>query len=447
MNPRRLAAQTINRVLEEGAYSHIALNNALERCPDMDPRDRALTTELVYGTLTWLRELDAILNLFIKKGLRRVDPQVQTILRVAVYQIARLDKIPPRAAVHQAVEEAGRLRRGKAIKGFVNGVLRSVVRGRDKWPTPVDASKDEIRHLATRWSMTNGLARHLVKALGFEEAQTLAEAMTLRPGYALRVVSEANIEATKASRDALCAELPEARPTPISPSGLLLKSLAGDAVRSAIEAGRIVVQDEAAQLVSWLASPAPASRVLDTCAGLGGKTAHLASLCGSDGLVAVDVHAQKLEVLKRTFAKLGLGQATCLGGDLRQIELPSGSFDTVLVDAPCDGLGVIRRHPELRWRDREKSVESLVTLQAELLDRAVDLLAPGGVLVYSVCTFTEAQGPGQIQALLERHPCLTIDAPRPDIPWEKLRPVGGGWYALPHLNDTDGFFMARLKRT
>ena len=437
MTPRGLAAQVIQRVMKEGAYSHIALDKALDNAPDMDPRDRALATELVYGTLTWLRRLDVILSPFAHKGLHKVDDEVLAILRIAIYQIAMLDRIPERAAVYEAVEEAGRLRGGKRLKGFVNGVLRAAVRERDQWPQPAEAHQNRARHLAERWSMPNQLSRHLIDTLGWDEALPLAEALAERPVIALRATGD---------RGALIELLGQgAQPTPLSTSGVRVESLSGDAIRETLAEGRAVVQDEAAQLVSLLAAPARGERVLDACAGLGGKSAHLATFCGSEHLVAVDLHPWKLDVLGRTFDTLGLPRPRCVAGDLCELEDLGDPFDTIVVDAPCDGLGVLRRHPELRWRVAD--VEALTALQARLLDKAVGLLVPGGRLIYSVCTFTHSEGRDQVDALLQRHPEMSVDTPPPGIAWDSLHPSGRGWMALPHRHGTDGFFMARLRRT
>lgn len=438
-NPRRLAAQVIHRVLDEGAWSNLALDSALAPHPEMDSRDRGLATELVYGTLTWKASLEAVLERFVKKGLHRLDGDVRAILLVALYQIIHLDRVPERAAVDEAVKAARKLHRGPALPGFVNGVLRAALRERARWPSPPKAKKDMARHLAAAWSLPLWLAQRLVRDFGPQQAQELAQALTQRPSLHLRAVGD---------REALAQAL-QAQPLPLSPAGLVAPGMS-QALTQAIEQGQVTIQDEAAQLVSLLAQPAPGARVLDACAGLGGKALHLAQLAGPQGqVVAVEPHQGKLDALQKAFARHGQALERAVCADLRQVDAEQlgGLFDVVVVDAPCSGLGVLRRHPEARWTRQESDIEALVKLQGELLEAAQALVKPGQVLVYSVCTFTPEEGPRQIERLLERSPGWTLEAPDAgQVPWESLQAQHTGAYrAMPHQHGCDGFYLARLR--
>ncbi len=444
-NPRRLATRVVSRVLDEGAYSHIALDQALTGAADMPERDRRLATELVYGTLTWKRQIDAILAPNVKRGLERLDAPLRAILRVAVYQLGWL-RVPDHAAVNEAVKDSRR-GRNKGASGLINGVLRSVLRQRQSWPKAPALDKDPTGHIAHECSLPDWLAGAMVKQFGPQEALALAKASNERPGIALRVTGA--LEGLQERRGALAQAL-GGQLAPYSPGGVRLERL-DSAAQQALAEGRAVVQDEGAQLVSWLAGQSSAGRILDGCAGLGGKTTHLAQLANHGAvIVAVDDDAPKLKVLQRTFKKLALPAAKTVCGDLRTLDIEAlgGTFDTVLIDAPCSGLGVLRRHPEIRWHRKADDVAALARTQAELLDRAARLLVPGGQLIYSVCTFTEQEGPDQIKALLERSPELSL-APPPQgasVPWQQLTKCQTGWMALPHLHHTDGFFMSRLVR-
>lgn len=444
---RRLAARVVQRVLDEGAYSHLALDAALTGAA-LDPRDRGLATELVYGTLTWLGRIDAILAPRLSRGMDELDPEVRAILRVAVYQLAFLDRVPDHAVVHEAVEHARKVRGRRKVDGFVNGVLRATLRARSGWPTPVAFEADPVEHIVQRWSLPGWLAEGLVGWFGPDEALALAEGLTRRPGVTLRVTGAATAAEARARAEAL-AEALGGRPGALSPGAVVLERL-DDAAREALDQGRAVVQDEGAQLVGWLSAPSAGQRVLDACAGLGGKTAHLAELTGPDGeVLAIDDDGPKLDVLARTLKALKLPPARCLVGDFRHLDAQvlGGPFDVVVLDAPCSGLGVLRRHPEVRWRRGTEDLAALAQIQAGLLERAVEALAPGGALIYSVCTFTAQEGPAQIDALLAAHPELEADpTPPPEIPWARLRPAGAGWMTLPHQHEADGFFMARLRR-
>ncbi len=442
LNPRRIAAAVLHRVLDEGAYSHLALDAALAATQGaLAPRDRALATELVYGALTWLGRIDAILGLFVRGGLDRVDPDVRAILRAAIYQVDGLDRIPDHAAVDEAVEHARALRCGKALPGFVNGVLRGALRARARWPQPAPPQEGRARHLAERWSMPLWMAERLIDQFGWDDALAQAEAFARRPGLTLRATGALD----PAERAAMAAAL-GGQVTAISPDGLRLPTLTA-AAQAAIDEGRALVQDEAAQLVSHLAAPKAGERALDACAGLGGKAAHLAALGGpSLRLTVGDTHAQKLDVLGRRFDLLGLLAPQRAHGDLRDAATLEGPFDLIVLDAPCSGLGVMRRHPEIRWRRQPEEIATLAALQASLLDRAVELLAPGGRLVYSVCTFTPEEGEGQLEAALSRHPGLEIDRPEGGADWGALTRTPLGWLSMPSPQQTDGFYMARARR-
>ncbi len=428
-NPRRVAARVVQQVVEDNAWSNVALDAALRSTPLAGP-DRGLCTQLVYGTLTWLRTIDAVLEANVKGKLTRVEPQVACILRVAVYQLGWLDRVPDHAAVDQAVRHARKVR-GRAA-GFVNGVLRSTLRGRETWPEIGGAFRagDNPHTLARRWSLPDWLAQRWASQFGVEGAFSLAEAISLAPPVCLR------------------ARGPEGRD--LGSAGLL----APDAIRpekwsrqveEAIAGGLVAVQDEAAQLVSHLAGAAPGERVLDACAGQGGKSLHLADAMGDTGeVVAADPVQERLERIPAH------DRIQPLHGDLRQLSkgaLAERTFDVVLIDAPCSGLGVLRRHPEGRWTRRDSDPATQAALQAELLDAALPLLAPGGRLVYAVCTTTPEEGPRQIEALLNRAPNLRLDLESgdPRVPWDRLRRDSHGFVTLPHEHDCDGFFMTRLR--
>jgi 16S rRNA (cytosine967-C5)-methyltransferase len=429
-DPRRIAAQVLGRVQQEGAWSNLALDQALSRHPEMDPRDRALATELVYGALTWRRRLDEVLAPWLRG---RVDPEVRVLLHVALYQILFLDRVPDHAAVHEAVQGAHALRRGPGAPRFVNGVLRTMLRERAKWPQGAG--------LGGRWSLPEWLAARMEAQQGAEEAERLGEALAGRPGLHLRVT---------ASERARWVEALGGEALRWSPSGVEAPGMTA-AVAEALASGAAQVQDEAAQLVGWLAAPGPGQRVLDGCAGLGGKALHLAEQIGPQGaLVALEPHEGKLGALREAFARRELGLAGVHRGDLREVSAAAlgGAFDVVLVDAPCTGLGVLRRHPEARWSRQPEDVAALARLQGELLEAASGLVKAGGVLVYSVCTWTPEEGPAQVSGFLARRAGWSLEAAPAGagVEWSALEAEAPGAYrAWPHRHGCDGFYLARLR--
>lgn len=441
LNPRQVAQRVLETIEREDAYSHIALDAALERSR-LDARDRGLATELVYGTLTWQRSLDKVLSDFVRRGIDGLDLSVLVALRVAVYQLLFLDRIPAHAAVDEAVEitKAGPSR---AAAGLVNGVLRNIVRkqGEVRWWNDKDREQKPARYLGERYSLPNWMTNRMLQYWGLERAEELAEAFNTRPPLYLRRLADD-------------LELPEGVEPVDGVPGALRASSMSDGVRQGIEGGKWGVQDVGSQLIGLFAGAEPDLTVLDGCAGLGGKTLHLARLVGpSGGIVAIDPVGSKIDLLCAAAESAGFDdRLTTQVASLQEFaEETDQSFDLVLIDAPCSGLGVIRRHPETRWRRNESDIFALTKLQQDLLDIAAELVSPGGTLTYSVCTFTTEEGPKQVERFLERHPDYErlgapSTGPSARVDWEKYVDPDGQLTLDPLRHDTDAFFAARLKR-
>lgn len=443
--PRRLATQVLARVLDEDAYSHLALDAALERS-DLEARDRGLATEIVYGTLTWLTAIDRILDDAVKGGTRRLDPEVLLILRVSVYQLVFLDRVP----AHAILDEAAKLtkRHNRRAVGLVNGVLRTLERsqsaGSITWWSERDREKKPVRYLSQRYAMPTWLTNRLWQMLGLEEAERAAAGFNTRP--------------TTWARDVAL----RASDTHPLPGALVATERPGEGG----EAGEpYAIQDLGSQLIGWLAALSLAAhqgqdvRILDACSGLGGKALHQAALLEAaqvgGAILCVDPQASKLALLAQSASKhltnnritLETFEGT-LQSFVEQCDEAAGLFDLVLVDAPCTGLGTMRRHPETRWRRSEADVGALAKIQAELLDVAAPLVKPGGVLLYSVCTFTREEGSKQVEQFLERY--SDFSRAKPALPegfdWSPYLDEQGQLTTWPHLHDSDAFFAARLER-
>ena len=444
----------LQRVRRDKAYATLALSAELERERSISAADRALATELVYGVLRRRRQLDHVLSERMRQPLERVNVEVLDILRLATYQLLLLDRVPAYAAVDEAVSAVRRLR-GKRVAGFANAVLRRLeADGLDLGDLKAE---EPLAHLALLGSLPDALAAEWLAQLGAEEALELAQTMLSPAPLTLR----ANLQRTTVEQLAkrLEEEGAEVLPSKLSPAALRVRSGGGatrwhPAQSEAYHDGLWTMQDEGAQLVSLLLAPAAGMRVLDACAGLGGKTTHLAELLVARGeaappVVGVDPQAQKLQLLDEHCRRLGLHCDTRLGTleSLATDELASSRFDAILVDAPCSGLGVLRRHPELRWRAAGSRSE-LVALQRKLLSSAVELLDEGGLLVYAVCTTSEEEGPEQCRWLRSSFPELEL-AP-PDLSFApKLAELApqGELRLWPQRHDTDGFYAVRLRRS
>lgn len=451
---RALALGVLERVAEGGAYADLALRAALGRSA-LAPRDRALATELAYGTLRWRGRLDFALARVLARPLERLEPRVRELLRLGAYQILFCDRIPDAVAVSESVRLAHAVGVGRAA-GLVNAALRRLARERDALAPPALA-EDPLAHLVHGLSLPRWVAERWLAAHGPEEAAALAAALN-RP--APRTVRANRL---RVDREALLAELrarfPDAGPCRWAPDGVRLGG-AGDPVRDpAFVEGRMTVQDEASQLVVELLDPQPGEQVLDACAAPGAKATAIAERVGPEGLVvATDRHERRLALVARDAERLGLPhlRTACADAERELPAAPSGAgFARVLVDAPCSGLGAWRRNPDARWRVGPDAPARLAERQRAILRRAADRLAPGGTLVYSTCTLAPEENEAVIDALLAERPELrrtaraslpaTLAVPGPDGAPPPLD-AEGTLRTLPHRHDMDGFFAVRLER-
>jgi 16S rRNA (cytosine967-C5)-methyltransferase len=437
MVARQLARKTLSRIRRDSAYANLVLDSALERERGLSSADRGLVTELVYGVLRQRRQLDYQLQGALRKPIAKTDPELLDLLRVGAYQLLFLDRVPAYAAVDAAVNEARKLRGGKA-SGFVNAVLRKIARkGRQALVDPRD-------DLAVGASLPDWLAELLVADLAQQEALGLARALLQPAALCLRA------NRLRGERgpleEILTAEGAKIERCQHAPDGLRVKGLSSPFRSESFGRGLWTVQDEAAQLVALLLQPRDGDVVFDACAGVGGKTTYLAELVGRDGrVIAADINQTKLDILEEHCARLGTSCERQLCDLARSASDEIARCSHVLLDAPCSGLGVLRRHPELKWREPPRLAE-LVALQRTLLGNVVEQLQPGAVLVYSVCTFSKAEGLEQVDWLLSRFARLALEPPAEQsiVDWTALAP-SGVLQLWPHRHGTDGFFAARFR--
>jgi len=436
MTARDIAFQVLRRVEEGGAFASRALDAALASAGALDPREAGLATELVYGTLRRALSLDAALAPCSSRPLHQIDPAARVALRLGAYQLLFL-RTPAHAAVGEAVALAKRVDHGRAA-GFVNAVLRALARD-PRLPEPPPLAADPAGHLAVAESLPRWLAEEWVAWLGPEEALELARAMNQPAQLSLR----------SPRRDELLARLRaaglEAAPVARSPSGLLLRSGSVQAVARAAGDCPFQVQDEGAQLATLFAAGDLAGRraqVLDACAAPGGKAFHLAELLAPGSVVvAVEIHPRKAEALEREAEARGLAvRVVCADASRPLPGLEPASFDAVLVDAPCAGLGTLRRHPELKLRRRAEDLPRFAALQASLLENAIRYARPGAPVTYAVCSLSRAEGPLLAASFLEKG---LRRAPPPGFPADACSPEGD-LLVLPHRHGADGFYAARL---
>jgi len=444
---RFVAVRVLERVERAGAFADLALHAAL-RDDQLTPRDRAFVTDLVYGTLRWRGRLDHLLGFVLDRELTKLEPLVATLLRIGAYQVLFCDGVPASAAVDQTVRCARALGAARA-GGFVNAVLRQLVRKADRLPLPA-LEDDPVGHLTHTLSLPTWVAERFLDVFGPEEAAALAAASNAVPP----MVARANTGRT--TRDALVEELrsrrPDVRACSHAPAALDLGHAGNPALDPAFLEGRMTIQDEASQLVVELLGPRPGERILDLCAAPGTKATAIAERVGPEGAVlAVDRHPRRLGLVRSAARRLGLANVTCLerDGTAPLEDLPGAPFDRILVDAPCSGLGTLRRHADARWRVQPDDPQRLAETQHRLLERARSVLRPGGRLVYSTCTVLPEENEAVVDGLLAAGSGLRRVPPgtAEDDLGELLRPFVdevGDLRTLPHRHGMDGFFAARL---
>ena len=401
--------------------------------------------ELAYGVIRHLLTLDHILSFYVKESGQGVTPVIRDVLRLAAYQIGYLDKIPERAAVNEAVE-AAKKSGGRGAAGFVNAVLRSILRnpGKVKYPDP---KKAPFSCLSLEYSYPEWLARKWLGRLGFDEAAALMAAGNATPPLNLRA------NTLKTDRDALMRLLDEAgircSPSLYAPDGVTLETGSPITELPGYRDGLFGVQDDAAQLIPLLLAPKSGDKILDACAAPGGKSAHIAALSGGEAkVVAMDIGLDKTRVLTENIRRLSASNVTPLIADAG-VPLPfKGYFDSILLDAPCSALGVIRRRPEIKYARLEKDIRRLAVLQARMLRNLALAIKPGGVLVYSVCSTEPEEGELLVESFLKEDGGFVMEDARPFLPESAGELVSEKGYmrTWPHLHGTDGFFAARLRK-
>jgi 16S rRNA (cytosine967-C5)-methyltransferase len=436
----------LERVQRAGAYADIALQHALGRSGLSAP-DRAFATELVYGTLRWRGRIDYLLSRTLDRDLEKLEPLVATALRLGAYQLVFSERVPATAAVDESVR-CVRAAGVERATGLVNAVLRRLAAEHDRIPLP-QLSDDPVAHLTHALSLPSWVAQRWVERYGPEQAAALARASNDPPPLTVRVNRRRGSAAELLSE--LRERFPEAAPCRLARDGIVLGRRGNPGTDPAFLAGRYTVQDEAAQLVVGLLDPAPEERILDVCAAPGGKTTAIAERVGDAGRVlAVDRNPRRLGLVLRAARRLELGNIACAERDatrpLRQLA-GDAPFDRVLVDAPCSGLGTLRRNPDARWRIGSGDPARLAEVQAAILRNAAAVVKPGGSLVYSTCTLLPEENESIVEGFLKRNPDFgLVSGDR--IPAEVRVVIGndGCLHCLPQRHDTDGFFAARLER-
>ena len=442
---REAALRALYRVEREGAFLNLALPSLLGGLP---PLERALARELAAGTIRRRNTLDWSLELFLKRPLEGLTPWMRNLLRLGAYQLIYLERIP----VHAAVDESVRLARRyghRGVAGLANAVLRRLVATAKDLPWP-DPARRPLENLVLRHSHPSWLVERWLSRFGPEQTRSLCEANNTPP---LPVLRPNRLRTTPAAlKERLAAEGVTSEYSPRLPGMLLAELPRGISALASFREGLFTVQGESSIMVAPLLQPQPGESIVDLCSAPGGKSTHLAELMDDCGTItAVDIHAQRLGLVERAARRLGLTIIETLEADGARI---GGAGPRrphrILVDAPCSGLGVIRRLPELKWRRGPGDLERMPRLQLALLAAAAELLPPGGALLYSVCTFEPEETTAVAAAFSAAHPSFSSQPLRPHLPpglGTEAAGSGGAVYLYPHRHGMDGFFIALWQKT
>lgn len=432
------------RIEEDSGYSHLLLNNAI-KSNKISPKDEGLLTEIVYGTMQRKITLDFYLHHFINPK-KKLDPWVRILLRMSIYQMLFLDKVPDHAILHEAVEIA-KQRGHKGIASFVNAILRNIQR--NGVPSTKDI-QDDVKRLSVETSHPEWLVDRWIKAYGFDITKEMCLANLQHKPISIR------IQPMKISReeamDKLTNEGIHVKPSPFSSQGIIIEK--GNILKSALfEEGIVTIQDQSSMLVGEMIDAKPGDVVLDTCSAPGGKVTHIAEKMRNQGTIyAHDLHKNKIKLIQRKAEQLGLSIINAKAMDARKLadQYEPKSFDRILVDAPCSGLGVIRGKPDIKYNKTADDIQNLARIQQDILQTVAPLLKSNGVLIYSTCTVDPVENEEVVKEFLKNHPNYEVDETFFDmLPEDVNRSIGITEYGLqlfPQTYQTDGFFLTRLIR-
>ena len=434
---RGAAVRLLNRVERSDSYLDRVLDAEL-RNSELSDLDKGLLTELVHGVLRWQNKLDWVLNGFSHGNFQKSEVNIKNTLRVALYQILFLDRIPHAAAVNEAVELIKRIR-GDKVGGLVNAVLRNIIRNIEGIRYP-DPTEDYVQYLSVMYSHPHWMVKRWMKRFGREETQKMLVANNERPGLSLR------INRLKAQSAEFHTMLDQQHitytPSSITDFFVKAKSLTRIGQMELFRRGFFTIQDESAILPCLLLAPRPGERVIDLCAAPGGKTTAIAEMMKNEGeILAIDKYEVKLISIKSACDRLGLHNVKLMALDASTLE--SEQADKVLLDAPCSGLGVLMKKPDIKWKREITDIIKMAKVQRELMDNAARLVRPGGVLVYSTCTTEPEENQEIVTRFLSEHPGFATEDARQFVS-PGLVNDSGVVETFPHRHGMDGSFAVRL---
>ena len=438
---REIAAKILNNIHKNNTYANITLANTFSKY-ELNDFDRRFITELVYGTLKLSNTIDWILCQYTSRPLKKIPLVICEILRLGIYQLFFLNKIPASAICNEATELAKKYTHPGTVK-FVNAVLRAAAREPQKASFSI-LKNSPVKYIAIKYGHPDWLVKNWIEEYGYEATKKLCDFNNSPALLSIRA------NTLKISRDELIKILNDEGvktvPSEWTDCGIhCIEHPALDKLQS-LKKGLFQVQDESSMQVGFVVNPLPGEFIIDACSAPGGKTTHMAEIMKNKGrIVAFDIYDEKLKRINENAKRLGITIIETKNFDARNIgNAYPNMADKVLVDAPCSGLGVLRRKPDARWRKDKKDLDNLPKLQMEILCSAAKAVKPGGVLVYSTCTITKAENQAIIDKFLKIHPEFHVENTGSYLPIKKSNNSLVQFY--PHIDNIDGFFIARMKR-
>lgn len=443
MNPREIAMKVLLDINTKDAYSNIQISNYVNKNTDI--RDENLLRELVYGVLENKIYIDYMISKTSKIKIKKIHSHILEILRIGIYQIMFMDKIPESAAVDESVKLAKKYGH-KGTIGYVNGMLRNIIRNKEDIKK-ID-NRDKVRYLSIKYSYEPELVKRWIKSFGYEFTEELLKANNKTPSLNIRV------NTLKIDKDKLMEKLNTkgviTKPLKYAKDGLKVKNPNKITNLDEFKEGLFTIQDESSMLVSQVMDPEAGSLVLDVCSAPGGKATHIAQMMDNRGkIISRDIYPHKLELIRENSERLGIENIVIENFDaLKFDEALFEKVDYLLLDAPCSGFGLIRRKPEIKYNRGIKEVESLAKLQYNILSTVKDYVKTGGFLIYSTCTIEAEENILNIKRFLKANPefhLVSIEDKFKDK--ENLDTLDKGYVQLfPNVHGTDGFFIAKLEK-
>ncbi|OEH85754.1 16S rRNA (cytosine(967)-C(5))-methyltransferase [Desulfuribacillus stibiiarsenatis] len=445
-NAREKALDILVKIEENSGFSNLVLQNELKDTP-FDKRDRGLITELVYGTIQRMNTIDFIVNHFLtKRKIETLDTWLKQLLRMAAYQIRFLEKIPERAVVNESVETAKRWGH-QGISSFVNGVLRNLIRS-PELPLLPNKDRKPIEYFSLSYSFPIWMIEKWIAQYGLEKTETMLEVMVQPAPFTIR---HNTLKTEPSTFEGLLSETQlQWEKSPYVKEAYYVKGIGDVSQNKLFTEGYFTIQDESSMLVATVLSPKSDELILDACSAPGGKTTHIAEIQRDKGkVIANEIHPHKISLVEQLAKRLGIQSIETHLGDFLEFESEQ-LYSSVLLDAPCSGLGVIRRKPELKWNIKEESIADLIQLQQRLIRHAAKYVRPGGTLVYSTCTINRDENINIIEQFLAEHSEFQPARIQEYIPESIQSKINMSHEHMvqifPQDMNSDGFFIAKLRK-